>query len=122
LQLRERQQRRALRLPVRFWRPGQEDKAVVGYSLNVSGAGMFVATRRPLPPNAVVEIEITPPEGAVRASARVRHAARYPGQFQAIFKSGMGVRFFEPEEPELASLAKKGQLLRDRGGRRLFHR
>ena len=95
---------------------------MVGYSLNVSGNGMFVATRRPLPPNAIIEVEIARPEGTVRAPARVMHAARFPGEFQAVFKSGMGLKFARPEEPTLARLAKMGQKLADRGGRRLFHR
>jgi hypothetical protein len=121
-QERERQQRRGLRLPVKFWRAGQESESRVGYSLNISNGGLFVATRQPLPPNAIVEIEIGRPEGPMRVFARVMHAARYPGQFQAVFKSGMGLQFLQPEEPVLAGFAQQGQVLPDRGGRRLFHR
>jgi hypothetical protein len=121
-QHRERQQRHGLRLPVKFWRPGQESEGRVGYSLNISGGGLFVATRQPLPPNAVAEIEIGRPEGPLRVFARVMHAARYPGQFQAVFKSGMGLQFLQPEDPVLAGLVQQGQVLPDRGGRRRFYR
>ena len=117
---RDRQQRRGLRLPVKFWRPGQESESRVGFSLNVSDGGLFVATRRPLPPNAVIEVEISRPEGPMRLFARVMHAARYPGQFQSVFKSGMGLQFLRPEDPMLAGLAQQGQVLPDRGGRRRF--
>jgi hypothetical protein len=117
----EREQRRGLRLPVKFWRPGKESESRVGYSLNISDGGLFVATRQPLPPNAVVELEIGRPEGPMQVFGRVMHAARYPGQFQSVFKSGMGVRFLRPEEPVLADLTQQGQLLPDRGGHRHFH-
>lgn len=121
MQQQEREARRALHLSVTFWRPGQKDKNVVGYTLNVSGRGMFVATRRPLPPNAAVELNIGHPEGTVRAFARVKHAARYPGHYQALFKSGMGLEFARPEEPTLASLMRMGPLLAVRGRRRAFN-
>jgi len=119
---RERAPRRALRLPVKFWRRGEDDQTVSGYTMNVSAGGMFVATYRPLPPNAVVEFEITHPDRVVRATARVTHAARFPVEFQRIFKSGMGLRFARPDDPAIAGIASMGQLLADRGGRRRFPR
>lgn len=119
---RERAPRRALRLPVTFWRRGEEDQTLSGYSMNVSPGGMFVATYRPLPPNAIVDLEIARPDGAVRASAHVVHAARYPAGFQRVFKSGMGLRFLQPDDPAIAGIASMGQLLADRGGRRRFQR
>lgn len=119
---RERAPRRALRLPVKFWRRGEDDKSTSGYSLNVSPGGMFVATYRPLPPNALVEMEISHQERVVRTFGRVVHAARFPAEFQRIFKSGMGVRFLQPEDPAIVDISKMGQLLADRGGRRRFPR
>jgi hypothetical protein len=82
---------------------------------------MFIATRRPLPPNAGIELEIRHPEGTVRAFARVKHAARYPGHYQALFKSGMGLEFTRPEDPALASLMQMGPVLATRGKRRAFN-
>lgn len=119
---RARAQRRALRLPVTFWRLGEEGNGVAGYSLNISRGGMFVATRRPLPPNAIVELEIEQPKKTTRTTGRVMHSARFPADYQQVFKSGMGIRFHQPDDPEVGSLAQMGQPLPDRGGRRLFSR
>jgi len=74
--------------------------------MNVSNGGMFVATWRPLPPNALLDLEITRPDGVVRTTARVVHAARYPAEFARVFKSGMGLRFSRPEDPQIHSIAK----------------
>ena len=86
--------------------------------MNVSTGGMFVATYRPLPPNAPVELRIDLPGKSIRASARVMHAAKYPAQFAAILKSGMGIRFNRPEDPAIQEVAQRGQLLLERSGRR----
>lgn len=120
--LRKRVPRRALRVPVKFWRSGEEDESRTGYTLNFSAGGMFVATWRPMPPNAVVEFSIEHPDRTVRTTARVVHAARYPPEFQRLFKSGMGVLFHTPEDPAITHLAELGQLLPDRGGRRQLPR
>lgn len=119
---RERAPRRALRLPVTFWRRGQDDETVSGYSMNVSPGGMFVATYRPLPPNALIDMEIVHPDKVVRTSACVVHASRFPAEFQRLFKSGMGLRFLQPDDPAIAGIARMGQLLADRGGRRQYPR
>ena len=119
---RERLPRRALRLPVKFWRRGQEDEAFAGYAMNVSGGGLFVATHRPLPPNAPVELEIQHPDRAIRTFGRVAHAARFPPEFARVFKSGMGVQFSRPDDPAIVGIASMGQLLADRGGRRQLPR
>ena len=119
---RKRTARRALRLPVKFWRLGEKTDAHSGYTMNVSEGGIFVATYRPLPPNTFIEIEVEHPDRVVRTIARVVHAAKYPAQFQSVMKSGMGLRFHSPEDPAVSHLAAQGQLLPDRGGRRRFTR
>lgn len=119
---RDRAPRRALRLPVTYWRRGEEHKTFSGFTTNVSPSGMFVATWRPLPPNALIDLDIERPEQVVRTTARVVHAARHPPEFARVLKSGMGLRFSRPEDPQVSSITKMGQLLADRGGRRRFSR
>jgi hypothetical protein len=120
--VRKRAPRRALRVPVRFWRAGEARDRHSGYSLNVSEGGMFVATHRPYPPNAFVEIEIQYPDHTINTLAQVAHAARYPAELQPVMKSGMGLRFYAPRDPAIVHLASQGQLLPDRGGRRRYRR
>ncbi len=115
---RKRTPRRALRLPVKFWRAGEARDQHSGYSLNVSRGGMFVATHRPYPPSAFVELEFEHEGHSINTLAQVAHAARYPTEFQSVRKSGMGLRFYAPNDPAIVQLAGQGQLLHDRGGRR----
>jgi hypothetical protein len=109
-------------MPVKFWRQADRDDVRNGYTLNVSAGGMFIAAYRPLPPNALIEIEIVQPDTVVRTTARVVHAARYPAEFQIVMRSGMGVLFLDPDDPAIKQLSGEGQLLADRGGRRRFPR
>jgi len=83
---------------------------------------MFIATHRPYPPSAFIEIEVEHGDHAVNTLAQVVHAARCPAEFRSVMKSGMGVRFYAPQDPAIVHLASQGQLLPDRGGRRQLPR
>ena len=115
---RQRSPRRAVRLPVRFRRREEQGKQFVGYTTNVSDKGVFVATRKPLPPGARIELEIERSEREVTLDAVVVHASIYPPQYAHLFTSGMGVRFHRPERPEVREIASLGVALADAGGRR----
>lgn len=90
----------------------------MGVVTNVSAGGLFIATRQPLPPRASIELEIEEDDGRLRLSGQVVHAARFPPLYQQIFKSGMGVRYRQPEAAAAVHLAQRGVALSDRGGRR----
>lgn len=119
---RARQPRRAVRFPVRFWPRGQPQESFQAFASNVSAGGMFVTTRRPLPPRTPVELEVERPNGTVRIAAEVVHAARIPPLYQSVFKSGMGIRFRRPDEAVVREIGALGVTLPDRGGRRKFPR
>ena len=119
---RKRQLRRAVRFPVRFWHRSNVEKSFIGFTLNVSAGGLFIATRHPLRPRAPIELEIEEPERILRISAQVSHAAIFPPLYQQVFKSGMGIRFRRPEEPAARHIAQLGVVLTDRGGRREHRR
>lgn len=115
---RDRQPRRAVRFPVRFWRRGRPREAFQAFSANVSAGGMFITTRQPLPPRTPIELEVERPEGKVVILAVVVHAAKVPAMYQRVLRSGMGVRFADPDQPIVREIAALGVSLPDRGGRR----
>lgn len=118
MEKRRRLPRRAVRFPVRFWRRGRPQEAFQAFAANVSAGGMFITTRRPLPPRTPIDLEVERPEGKVVIPAVVVHAARVPAIYQRVLKSGMGVEFEEPRQPIVRELAKLGVPLPDSGGRR----
>lgn len=115
---RERLPRRAVRFPIRFWRADRPQDKFQAFVSNVSAGGMYIATRRPLPPGTRLEVAVERPEGTVTIAAEVVHAARMPVMYQRVFGSGMGVRFERPDDPAVRAIAELGVALPDRGGRR----
>ncbi|MDX1644977.1 MAG: PilZ domain-containing protein [Thermoanaerobaculia bacterium] len=107
-----------MRFPVRFWPRERPQESFQAFASNVSAGGMFVVTRRPLPPRTSVELEVERPRGTVKISAEVVHAARVPPLYQSVFKSGMGLRFRSPDESDVREIGALGVTLPDRGGRR----
>lgn len=94
---RRRAPRRARRLQVRFWKPG-EPHAFTGYTTNLSTTGMFVATNSPLPQGARIRIEVVERDRSFVMEGVVAHARRVRSELMRISQSGMGVRFLTVEE------------------------
>ena len=84
------------RLPVRFWRVGEE-RSVTGYTTNISTTGMFVVTHQPLPKAARIRVEILDQRCGFIVEAEVAHAHRVSLDLSALGTSGMGVRFLPIE-------------------------
>jgi len=98
------------RLPVRFWRVGEE-RSVTGYTTNISTTGMFVVTHQPLPKAARIRVEVLDQRCGFIVEAEVAHAHRVSLDLSALGTSGMGVRFLPIETlvRELFPEAIKGE-------------
>jgi len=74
-----------------------------GISSDFSVAGMFIRTQNPLPPDTVLDIAVTLPDGNMsKLAGLVRRAAktcagRYSGAGGALQKNGMGVELTEKD-------------------------
>lgn len=98
------------RLPVRFWRVGEE-RSVTGYTTNISTTGMFVVTHEPLPKAARIRVEVLDQRCGFVVEAEVAHAHKVRLELAALGPSGMGVRFLPIESlvRELFPEAIKGE-------------
>jgi Tfp pilus assembly protein PilZ len=85
------------RLPVRFWRVGEE-RSVTGYTTNISTTGMFVVTHEPLPKAARIRVEVLDQRCGFVVEAEVAHAHKVRLELAALGPSGMGVRFLPIED------------------------
>ncbi|MEP7009262.1 MAG: PilZ domain-containing protein [Acidobacteriota bacterium] len=85
------------RLPVRFWRVGEE-RSVTGYTTNISTTGMFVVTHQPLPKAVRIRVEVLDPRSGFVVEAEVAHAHKVSLDLSALGPSGMGVRFLPIED------------------------
>ncbi len=94
---RRRSVRRARRIPVTFWKRG-DDHGSAGYTTNISTTGMFLGTGHPLPPGTRVRVEVLDREHGFVVEGVVAHARRMRGEMNRIAQSGMGVRFLGVEE------------------------
>ncbi len=101
------------RLPVRFWRAGEE-RSVTGYTTNISTTGMFVVTHQPLPRAVRIRVEVLDQRSGFVVEAEVAHAHKVSLELSALGPSGMGVRFL-PIEDLVRELFP--QAVRDRGVR-----
>lgn len=94
---RRRATRRARRVQVHFWKQG-EPTAYVGYTVNISTTGMFVATNSPMPSGTRIRIEVIDRDRGFMVEGVVAHARKVRSELAAITQSGMGVRFLSVEE------------------------
>ena len=80
------------RITIRF---GLGDAVRMAFTEDVSMTGMFIKTPNIAPPNSIIKIEFTLPEGSiVQVEARVMWAKKVPQNlFHLVKKSGMGVHF-----------------------------
>ncbi|MCP4663605.1 MAG: hypothetical protein GY856_50110 [bacterium] len=100
--------RKSRRVQVYFSERGSE-KRRLGYSVDISTSGMFVATNQPLPRGTRIRVEVSSAERGFVVEAMVARVVRSTQALQAIRQSGMGVRFLTVEElvgevmPEIGS-------------------
>jgi len=94
---RRRATRRARRVQVHFWRQG-EPTAYVGYTTNISLAGMFIATNSPMPSGTRIRIEVVDRDKGFMVEGVVAHARKVRAELAQVTQSGMGVRLLSVEE------------------------
>jgi uncharacterized protein (TIGR02266 family) len=84
------------------------DQLVCGYAKDLSKGGMFVATSRFLPVNAVVRVHIELPDGGgvVPVIARVAFVRDEGEAATARLPSGMGLEFLDLAEDSLNAIAR----------------
>jgi hypothetical protein len=83
------------RLTVRF---GHDQARNIGYSGNVSSAGMMIRATRVYPPGTVLHVEIELPQRVLRLKGRVAWARAGEAQWLPTGRVGMGVKFIDPPE------------------------
>ena len=102
---RREQERRPRRVPVGFWKQG-DDKRYRGYSANISTGGMYIDTNNLVGVGSRIRLEVGTGEHAFMVEAMV---ARVSKSLQTLRTSGMGVRFLTIDElvgeliPEISS-------------------
>lgn len=94
------------RVPVRFWRRGEE-RARSGFTTNISNGGMFIGSNQVLPPDTRLRIEVLDPKHGFHIEGIVARAKRSHPELRSVQPSGMGVRFLRTEEL-VAELFPKG--------------
>ncbi len=103
-----RRKRRLLRVPVSFWKPGDPDRAYLGYTTDVSATGVFITCKLPFPTQTEVAVMIlTPFEGFVLSGVVARASKSHPS-LQRVMKSGMGIAFHYEDNPEAKKLYQMG--------------
>lgn len=89
--------RRPRRIPVRFWKRG-DDKAYTGFTTNISSSGAFISTRSLVPKGARLRIEFCDAKAGFMTEAEVARAIRTEPALQQVMPTGLGVRFLGVEE------------------------
>jgi hypothetical protein len=100
--MKERANKRwARRVQVQFWEKGE--RAKVGYTVNVSATGMFVATSSPCAKGSRITLKVMLPDRSFELEADVKHAVRSSPLLQKVRQSGMGVLFVR-RQPRIREL------------------
>lgn len=77
------------RLPVKF---GASDANMIGFTSDVSPAGLFIRTSRGLPPETHITIDLEIPSGEIISiEGIVKRTIKYSSYLGNIMKNGMGV-------------------------------
>jgi Tfp pilus assembly protein PilZ len=91
------------RIEVRITAPGQVPH--IGYSGNISMAGVMVRTPRVHPPGTILAIELRFPDESIRLTGKVVWAREGSLQWLASGRIGMGIKFIDPPA-DLAELLR----------------
>ena len=89
--------RRARRVPVRFWKKGEE-KHRSGFTTNISNGGMFIGSNLVHGRGTRLRIEVLDPLNGFVVEGVVARANRSQPHMQRIRASGMGIRFLQVSE------------------------
>ena len=89
--------RRARRVPVRFWKRG-EDKPRNGFTTNISNGGMFIGSNLVHGRGTRLRIEVLDPVYGFVVEGVVARANRSQPHMQQFRASGMGIRFLQVKE------------------------
>lgn len=89
--------RRPRRIPVRFWKRG-DDEAHTGFTTNISSSGAFISTRDLVPKGVRLRIEFCDAKAGFMTEAEVARAIRTEPALQQVMPTGVGVRFLSVEE------------------------
>lgn len=90
------------RLEVRYAARGRPSQ--IGYSGNISNAGMMIRTPNVLPPGTIVEVELRAPQETILLSGQVIWARTGPMSWLATGRIGMGIRFTDPPDDLVSRL------------------
>ena len=85
------------RVPVRFWKKGEE-KARTGFTTNISNGGMFLGSNLVFAGGTRLRIEVLDPTSGFMVEGVVARAVRSQPMYRSIQPSGMGIRFLQVSE------------------------
>ena len=86
------------RVSLQFWSPRESGRRRIGFTVNVSETGIFVATNSPFSVGTLIVIELNQGEKALRLEGEVRSAIRVDPVLRKLKQSGMGVRLLSTAE------------------------
>ncbi len=89
---RRHDRRHPRRFRVNFWERGSDTRQV-GFTVNISTTGMFLANNRPLPEGTRLRVQVGPEDHNFIVEAVVARSLRVPPHLQSVRPSGMGVHF-----------------------------
>jgi len=82
------------RIEVHITAPGQAPH--IGYSGNISMAGIMVRTPRVHPPGTILGLDLRFPSGTIQLTGKVVWAREGSLQWLASGRIGMGIKFIDP--------------------------
>jgi hypothetical protein len=91
------------RVEVRYSEPGRPER--IGYSGNISTAGMMLRTPRVTAPGTLLSLQVRFPQGTIELTGRVVWAREGPLTWLSTGRIGMGIKFVDPPAA-LAELLK----------------
>jgi len=101
----QKSKRARRRVEVRF---GPDEPHFVGFSGNVSRAGIMVRAVRVFAPGTVLNLELKFPGGTFLVRGEVVWAREGPVQFLSSGRVGMGITFIQPPADLLSFLERMG--------------
>ncbi len=76
------------------------NKFFTDFAENLSSGGMFIATRRPLPPGTTIMVEFMLPDTSVKVKTRAEVVWTRKSTMSLSHKRGMGIKFTDLTEED----------------------
>ena len=92
-----RQQRHSVILKVDY---RDVNKFFTDFAENLSAGGMFIATRKPLPPGTIITVEFILPDTSVKIKTKAEVVWARKSTLSPSQKRGMGIRFNDLTEDD----------------------